>query len=189
MLLSLATCSACTAEAPIDPETTDLFDVDLTTIVLEVDYAEGAEPAVGALGPFDDLWDVFETNASELFGGSRTVRAPHELADMELLHLETGAAWTADDLMDLAHLHRQQADTSDTATFYAVWLDGWYADGSGVREDVLGVDVAGTRVLAVFAPALAPGGPLDSVRASREPDVELVSQPPLVRPQGPRNLT
>lgn len=57
---------------------------------------------------------------------------------MEKLTDIVGADCTVARILAIASAHRNQLGSSDTATFYFVWLDGYYRDAMGVNKNVLG---------------------------------------------------
>jgi hypothetical protein len=66
----------------------------------------------------------------------------------------TGANFTAGQILDLADAHRDQPSLDATATFYVLFLDGFFHDGSAERQDVLGVSIGDTGVIAMFKPVI-----------------------------------
>lgn len=137
----------------------ELYSPRITTIVLEVDYAPGAEPYTGEVGGFGDLWGLFRSNAEALFADSgKTFVIPTTVEEMEELTDVSAEDFTAAEILDLAELYRDEPNTSSTATFYAVWLDGYFDDGTEVRQDVLGVSIGGTGVIAMFKPVVETTG-------------------------------
>lgn len=140
-----------------------LYSSAIQTIVLEVDYAPGAEPYTGSVVGFGDVWDVFATNAEALFaGGEKTLEIPRTLAQMELLPEVAGETFDYDAIAAIAEEHRGTASGDGTASFYAVWLPGYYDDGEMVRMDVLGVSFGDTGILAMFKPVISGVGLLGS---------------------------
>ena len=122
---------------------------------IEIDYAASAEPYTGPQGKLADVFDLFKANAERVFAKSpKTVRVQTTLEAMEKLTDVTGSDFTQEQILAIADKHRTQRSTSDTVTFYVVWLDGYLRDGEGVRSDVLGVSFGKTGVLAMFKPVI-----------------------------------
>lgn len=141
------------------PSALELYGPDIKTIAFEIDYAKGAEPYTGALLGNGDGWNLFADNAARLFEGTdKTLKIPRALDQMEELADVTGEDFTADTILSIAKQHRDLPNTADTATFYFIWLPGYYADESGRREEVLGVSLWDTGVLAMFKPVIASTG-------------------------------
>jgi hypothetical protein len=153
--------SACSDEEE-EGQTASLFSESTRTVVLEVDYATGAEPYTGEAGALGDLWDLFGENAERLFNGTKTVQYPRRLDEMEELNDIQGSSFSADDILAIAERHRDELGSGSTATFYAVWLDGFFRDQEGVRTGVIGVSIGSTGVVAMFKPVIesiaVPGG-------------------------------
>ncbi len=134
-----------------------------TTIAIEVDYQTGAEPYTGTLLSMD-TWNIFLVNANALFKSQKTLKVPTTLAEMQVLSGISGTSFTTQQVLDIASLHRDQADTADRATFYIVFLNGLFHDGQMVRNDVLGVSIGATRVIAMFKPVISGAAALPNVR-------------------------
>ena len=143
------------------PAAEGLYSSAIGTIVLEVDYAAGAEPYTGSVVGFGDVWDVFANNAEALFAGAdKTFEVPRTLEQMELLPDVAGERFDYAAIKAIAEEHRDVAGGDGTASFYAVWLPGYYDDGETVRMDVLGVSFGDTGIVAMFKPVIAGAGGL-----------------------------
>lgn len=141
---------------PLPPE---LFSPSIKQVVVEVDYAKGAAPYTGNLVLFGDTWGVFQANAARVFqGAGKTLDIPTELAAMEELSDVAGAEFTVQAILDIAAAHRDTPSSGDRASFYFVWLPGYYNDGMEVRKDVLGVSIGTTGIIAMFKPVIQSTG-------------------------------
>lgn len=152
-------------EDPVEPA--GLFSDAITTVVLEVDYAPGAQPYAGTQGT-RRVWALFEANAEHLLGPGKTLVSPSDLADMEEIPDPGASSYDRDAIVALAAAHRDEHAEGSTATFYALWLDGHYEDASGVRDGVIGVSLGGTSIVAMFAPVIARLGLTSLSRSSGE---------------------
>lgn len=142
-----------TASATGDPlpMATDLFAPAVSKVIFEVDYATGDEPFTGQQLILGDVWSIFKTNAERVFlNAPKELTIPTEVSAMEELADVMGADFTTDQILAIADKHRGSLPTADTATFYFVWLPGYYNDGTMVRKDVLGVSIGDTHVIAMF---------------------------------------
>ena len=144
------------------PPASALYGPAIKRVVFEIDYVPGAEPYTGTIAGFGDIWGLFDTNVRRLFEGSeKQIELPTTLDAMEKLDGVSGATFSGEAILELAKAHRDRKSSGDTATFYFVWLDGHYDDGTKVRDDVLGVSLGDTGVIAMFMPVIAAsGGPL-----------------------------
>lgn len=150
------------ATGGVQPSISTLYGPDITEIVLEVDYAVGAEPFVEGAGTLDNPWRIFGDNAERMFAaaGDKTLTFPDSLDEMEALTDVSGESFNGEDILAIAQRHRDEKNTDSRATFYAVWLDGFFRDNDGeVRQNVLGVSLGDTGVIAMFKPVIAGGGP------------------------------
>jgi len=66
--------------------------------------------------------------------------------------------------LDIAAKHRDQADAADRAPLYIPFLNGLFHDEQMVRNDVLGVSIGATRVIAMFKPVIMSAASLPNVR-------------------------
>src|SRR5690242_15485336 len=121
---------SCGSESPTrthgQPSPAMLFGPEITTVIVEVDYARGSEPYTGNLAALGDVWHVFQVNVERLFEHSpKKVLVPSNLGEMEALNI-TGRSFTTEDILQIASHNRNAINTPNTATFYALWLPGHY---------------------------------------------------------------
>ena len=151
------------------PTPAELYSSAYSSVVLEVDYQTGAEPFTGEVVGFGDTWTIFTTNAERLFmGSSKTLDLPTTLGDMEeLTDLGFDQDFATEEILAIAEAHRDQRSAAPTATFYALWVDGYWNDGGERRTDVLGVSFGGTGVIAMFKPVIETATVLSLPNATR----------------------
>jgi hypothetical protein len=132
-----------------------LFAPVITKVVIEIDYAPGAEPYVDPVKDFGDPWNLFNANALALFG-TRTVTFPRTLAKMEKLADVTAKTFTTADVLAIAAAHRTDQQFSNADSFYVVFLPGTFVDDAGTEQKTtLGITLADSGVIALFKPAIA----------------------------------
>lgn len=167
---SAATTAAPSSSATAEPETTTdtepgelppengLYTDLVDTVIVEVDYAEGAEPETDEVVGFGDPWDVLENNLEALFADNpkallidRTLEQMQDIGPME------DEDFTASRLREIAGEFRDDLTTETTRTYYIVYVGGYYANGEGRRPGVLGVSV-GNGVIGMFKPVLRNSG-------------------------------
>lgn len=136
-------------------ETTSAFSKGISAVSVEVDYATNAAPYVGAAGRQSDIWQITNANLTRVFQSSpKTITVPDRLAEMQELTDVPAGNFTSDDLLDIASKHRDQQPTATTATYYIVFVDGYYDDGTGPQTDVLGISLGDTGVIGMFKPVI-----------------------------------
>ena len=143
--------AACSDDA--SSEFVSPFAESVSSIIVEVDYASGAEPYTGAGAQLDDPWAIFGDNAARLFGSSKTVTYPNALDEMQELTDVSGESFSTEEILAIADRHRDQADSDTTVTYYVLWLNGRFRDGD-VQQNVIGVSLGTTRVIAMFKPVI-----------------------------------
>lgn len=165
--LALALLLTACSDEPVGPEqptSNELFGSDFTEVVVEVDYADGAEPTTGGGVAADDPWQLLEGNLDALFDGTKQLTVPHALSEMEAIGAVEGASFDTGALLDLADQHRDRASGDGVATFYVIYVDGTYEKGGESQDNVLGVSIGDTGVVAMFAPVIrSAGGPVGVV--------------------------
>ena len=143
--------------APVSAQApgTTLFSAAITNVVIEIDYAPGAEPYVDMVKDFGDPWDLFNANALAIFG-TRKVAFPRTLAKMEKLADVTAKTFTTADIVAIAAAHRTDQQFSNADSFYVVFLPGTFVDDTGTEQKTtLGVTLADSGVIALFKPAIS----------------------------------
>lgn len=132
----------------------DLFST-VETIDVNVAYEPGAEPFAGTLTAFPGFkyWSLLEENLEALFA-SRTnvpeVSVPRELADMIRMSDRNRDSWTVGQVVSLANDLWDMTETSRAAEYYVLFLNGYYDDGEKVQENVIGISLGDTPVIAIF---------------------------------------
>lgn len=136
--------------------TTTIFSKSITQVNVEIDYAPGAEPYVGALAKFGDPWGLFAATSSAIFDGKKTVSFPTTLAGMEKLSDVSAKNFSDNAILEIAAAHRTDPSSPDMASFYVVFLDGYWLDATGaVQKDKVSVSIGDTGVMAVFKPVVS----------------------------------
>lgn len=147
-----------TNTTPSSDRITQIYAKSTTQLVVEIDYQKGAEPFTGSfLGM--DAFNITRVNIEKLFQGggatpAKTLVLPNQLAQMEQLTDITDTTFTGPRILEIAAKHRAEKDNPGRATFYILFLNGLYNDGKEVRNDVLGVALGSTGVVAMFKPVI-----------------------------------
>ncbi len=152
------------------PTSEELFSNSVTSVVLEVDYEDGAAPYMST-GPVagSDPWELSQRNLDRLFeDNGAVVTVPGALSDMENIGDTGRDSHTVQQILDLADQHRDMSSGGHTATYYIIWLDGHFADGDGAVDNVLGVSLGDTGVIAMFKPVIESLGAIEATRAFGE---------------------
>lgn len=164
LLAALTSCGDDSSSPPPPGLPRRLYTSAVRRIVLEVGHAPGAEPDFGAGVGMSTPWQLVTNNLNRLFQGTgKTLVIPTSAAQTESVGAVSGMDFTTSQILSIVAPHRQ-ADTGDTAVVYAVWLPGYFNDGSMRRMDVLGVSIGTTGVIAMFKPVINGTGMLPGVR-------------------------
>lgn len=128
-------------------------EFDAHTVIFEVDYMNGAEPAVGN-SPGFDIWSIVEDNARAVLGDDKHYVVPHTLDDMTQLSAVHAAQFNTDDVIRYAQSFRDLQDGDGITTFYVIWLDGKFTEDNVVKDSTLAINVEGTNIIAMFKKAI-----------------------------------
>ena len=162
LLMQTAACSSDDGTTTATQNAASLFSARVTELQIEVDYAPGATPYTGDEGPLGDPWDILRINLDGLFQASpKTFVVDDTLAKMDALAAAPGGPdYDTSEILAIAKTERSAVDHDAIRGFYVLFLDG-YLEQDGVRQDqVLGVSLGTTGVLAMFKPVIAGTGPL-----------------------------
>jgi predicted Zn-dependent protease len=137
------------------PSPAELYQTQIDQLVVEVDYAVGAEPYVMGRPINVDPWSIFQANVAGLFSGTgKVLSIPSRLEQMEAISTLHDGEYTTESILAIAQAHRGQKNSATVATFYVLFLPGYYNDGTQLRTNVLGVSLANTGVIAMFKPVI-----------------------------------
>lgn len=113
-------------------------------VVVEIDYGPSAQPYEGGT--------LFDANAQRLFrdtGKTFTIQAPTSIDE------PTKSSLDVDELLAIAERHRDVKNSADTASFYVLFVNAKFKDTAMmVRDDILGVSIGKTGVIAMFKPVI-----------------------------------
>ncbi len=148
--------SACKEEdAPSSP--IDVFYKSMTGLQLEVAYEEGAPPYVTSVTGNKKVWEFTEVNIESLFV-RRPVKldviVPDTLAGLTVIPDQNRTGYTVDNIVSLAGRYRKNEGDDVEGNIFVLFLNGYYEKNDTVRQEVMGVHVTGTTIVAVFKPVI-----------------------------------
>jgi hypothetical protein len=149
---------------------------------VEVHYEPGVEPFTGNTLQGRPYWGVLQENLAAIFqyrAAPPALTVPKTLADMHAMPALNKTEWTAADLMALHAQYKLSEPSADTARFYVFFVKGNYNDGSGPQAGVIGLNVGGTPVLAIFKEVIQ-----SNVSNPNGPAAKFVEQSTLVHEMG-----
>lgn len=159
--------SACSKDSEaVDYDTVDNYYRNVTAIEIEVAYEPGAEPYT-TINNNENLWRFSENNIEALFTGrpiAVDVTVPTTLAGMNVIPDQGRDNYSAQNILNLAKLYRKGANTATLGNLWVVFLDGYFKSGDTLRTDVLGVNITGTSITAIFKPVVNSGTMLATQR-------------------------
>lgn len=137
------------------PTSATLFSSSVTSVDFEIDYQTNAAPYTGSAGRYSDVWQIMGDNVARVFLKTpKTVTLPNTLDKMQELTDISGTSFTSDQILSIAAEHRDTPSSGSLASFYIVFLNGYYDDGTGPQDQVIGVSIGQTGVIAIFKPVI-----------------------------------
>lgn len=139
----------------------DWFYQQMKTIQVEVAYEEGAEPFMSRFNANDDLWALTRNNLEALFSGRPEpieVNTPLSLNEMTSIPNQNKDSYTLQDIVDYSKNLRVGTNTQTDGNIFILFLDGFYQEDDTNRTNVLGVNIVGTTITAIFKPVVTSSG-------------------------------
>ncbi|MGH7281020.1 MAG: hypothetical protein ACRELY_05815, partial [Polyangiaceae bacterium] len=128
----------------------------ISAVSIEIDYQKDAEPYTAGTATFGDIWSIARDNVNRIFQKSpKTITLPTTPDSWQELDDISGSTFTNGAILAVADAHRDQKNTTATATFYIVFLNGYYDNGSGAQKDILGISIGSSGVIGMFKPVIA----------------------------------
>jgi len=139
-------------------DTPKTFFSTMNQLTVEIAYEPDAEPYVGNGPGGRPLWNFVKNNLAALFEGretSVTVTVPTTLAEMQAIPDRNSETFSIDAILEIAELYRRGRSTATEGNFFLVFLNGYYEQDGQKQESVIGVNISGTTILAMFKPVIA----------------------------------
>lgn len=138
-----------------DPSSADInaFYSTMTNLTVQVAYEPDAEPYIGTTGTGMNYWDFLEANLQALFEGRPVdvfTDVPKTLEEMEAIPAQGKTEWTVDEILALADLYRAIPPSDIVGVFFVVFLNGYLVEDGVPNQNVIGVSISGTTVIAIF---------------------------------------
>ncbi len=170
-LASLLLAVRCGSVKPFAYDSPQTYFSTMTNMVVEVIYEPGAEPAEGPLGGVGplatiDVWSIVEDNLVGLFAGRAsppTFTIPTR-PQWRAVAEQNQAGWTITELAALIGANRVGTSTETTAYFTVAFVKGRFEDADGVNNSVLGVNLTGTPLVAIFKDTVQEAAATSTVR-------------------------
>lgn len=149
-----------------DPMALDLVTLysTVTSITIHVAYEPDAVPFTGAFSDGGQYWSVLENNLNALFLGriiEPDISVPKDLSGMEQISKQAQTSWTTTEIDKLAQSTWDIPQTSTSAEFYVLFVNGYFKDQGTVNQQVIGLSLGGTSIVCVFKDVInATGYPL-----------------------------
>ncbi|QQR91614.1 MAG: hypothetical protein IPJ88_07800 [Myxococcales bacterium] len=141
-------------------DTSVLFGSQVTSMIIEVDYQQGAEPYTVNVGGEGSPWSLMALNFTKLFEARpRPITIPTTIEDMQNIGQAEDPDFTVDDVIKLAKTHRDHISSKEVPSFYILFLDGYFFENNERQHGVLGISIGGTGMVAMFKPVIQSTAP------------------------------
>ena len=152
-VMSLSACKK--DDAPSSP--IDIFYKSMTSLQFEVAYEVGAEPyTINTSG--NNAWEYAEMNIESLFikrPVALDVLIPNGINEMKAIPDQNKQGFTVDNILGLANVYRRNTGNETDGNIFILFLKGYFQQNNELRQDVMGVHVTGTTVVAIFKPLIS----------------------------------
>jgi predicted Zn-dependent protease len=154
ILLFFITVSSCKEEVTEPTRTfVDRFYGTTTALNIQVAYEEDAAPNL-ALNS-EDAFDITKDNVNALLEGKNiNLTVPMTLEDMVYLGNFQQESFTLEEITAIANDVQQFTNEDSEKGIVALFLDGYYNKDGEVLEGVIGLNINGTPIVAMFKPVI-----------------------------------
>jgi predicted Zn-dependent protease len=129
----------------------------ISSLQVFVYYEPGAEPYVKDALPFQ-YWTILQQNLAALYQGklpASSILVPMDLSQMTKIAAQSKSLWSTQDVLNLSKTFGK----TSTGTFTIIYLNGYSDQGQGI----IGFQITGTNVIAVFKDVVRSVGPEESL--------------------------
>ena len=151
----LFTANSCKENDTPEPESSFVSEFYSNTTDLEfiVGYEEGAEPYIEYNG--NTAWEVMKSNIQDLLSGRNlNMIVPTALDDMVSLGVLEQMNYTDANLRSFAADIQKHTNLGPQKGIVLLFLDGYYIKDGQPNNRILGVNLNGTGILALFKPVI-----------------------------------
>ena len=139
------------------------FYSNVTTVELIVGYEENAEPYTTFNNK--NAWSIVADNIAQLLDGrGLKYTVPRELSDMTFLGTLGQENYTSNDLKNLADDLQKYTNKEAEKGLVILFLDGYFTKDGEVLDKVLGLNINGTAIIAMFKPVIESASPSFTLR-------------------------
>lgn len=139
------------------------FYTNVSTLELIVGYEENAEPYTTFNNK--NAWSIVADNIAQLLDGrGLTYIVPRELSDMTFLGTLGQQNYTSNDLKNLADDLQKYTNKEAEKGVVILFLDGYFTKEGEVLDKVLGLNINGTAIIAMFKPVIESASPSFTLR-------------------------
>lgn len=135
------------------PENLNVFYNSMNQLTVQVIYETGAEPYTGKTLRDKYYWQLLEDNIQAVFT-ARTqtvaITVPKTLAEMTEIPSATKETWTAEEIVAKAEAVGNPNSAGNQGRFVILFLNGHFKNGEDIALNVIGLNVTGTTVIAIF---------------------------------------
>ncbi len=146
------------------PDFVSKFYTNPSSLTLQVAFEDGAAPFI----KYNSLkaWEVCQQNASDLLTPRGvSIDVPIELAEMTNLGILEQHNYTRENLESFAQRIQKFNNSTANKGIVILFLDGYYITDGTPDHSILGINLNGTEVIAVFKPVVMSASKSNSEQA------------------------
>lgn len=126
---------------------------NVAKIKVDVKFEPGGEPYTDKNFRNRHYWTFLESNLKAIYdarGMNVELDVPKELADMSMIQIQNKESWTAEEVVNLVNSLDYTAPTATMGVYKVIFLKGYFKSNGTVKQTVLGINVTGTTIVAIF---------------------------------------
>lgn len=143
-------------------ENPSVYFSSMSTMIVEVAYETGAEPNTSVTTKGTSYWDILKVNLEALFENRNVqplIIVPKALSEMTAIPAQNKSTWTLEEIYALTRSYRHGSSNSTSSNFWIVYLNGNLVENGEIKNTVIGLQINGTNVIAIFKEAIAANSP------------------------------
>ncbi len=129
-------------------------------MIIRVAYEPTAAPFTGTVAG-GNLWDILEENLTSIFqfrSSPPALVVPKTTAAMTAIPAQMRGSWTTTDIRDLDSRYAATVATPIESQFNVYFVRGYFNDGTGPSNAVIGVSLGGTNIVVIFKDVIDSSG-------------------------------
>jgi len=139
------------------------FYKDASSLEIQVGFEEGAKPY--SIHNGRNAWEITQSNLESLLEAKNvTIKVPTNPAEITNLGELEQINYTRQNIIDVSANLQQYSNDETTKGMTVLFLDGYFIQNGEPNDRILGINVNGSSVLAIFKPVINSASSASSAR-------------------------